>query len=353
MGFLTILVGVLTLSVLVLVHEFGHYTFAKMFGVWVEEFGIGFPPRIWGKKIGETIYSINWIPFGGFNKLSGEIDPSAPRSLASRSYSVRLLVMGGGILFNLVFPFLLLAIAFMVPHTMVKGEVQVLAVSADSPAASAGIVTGDQILAVDGRTVNHSGDLSRAVQIHLGQEITIEVRHADGTVAEVQAVPRWRPPAGQGSLGVQTSTADPTVYKESLPFWEAIPTGAVSLWETLLLYKNGIVGMIIGTVPFTPAGPVGIVQVTGEAVSAGISPLLELAAFISIAIGITQIIPFPALDGGRIFFVFLEWVRGGRRVSPKAEGIVHSIGFIILLGLLVLITYQDIARWISGDSLVP
>ncbi len=353
MGPIAILVGVLTLSVLVLVHEFGHYVFAKIFGVWVEEFGIGFPPRLIGKKIGETIYSINWIPFGGFNKLSGEIDPDAPRSLASRGYLVRLLVMSGGILFNLLFPFILLAAAYMVPHTMVKGQVEVQAVSDNSPAAAAGIVAGDTILTVDGETINHSGDLSRAIQMHLGDKITIGLQHADGSDATVTAVPRWRPPTGEGNLGVLTTTLNPVVYRESLPFWKAIPTGAVSLWQTMILYKNGIAGMIIGTVPFTPAGPVGIVQVTGEAVSAGISPLLELAAFISIAIGITQIIPFPALDGGRIFFVFLEWVRGGKRVSPKVEGIVHSIGFIILLGLLVLITYQDIARWIGGESLIP
>jgi regulator of sigma E protease len=353
MGFVAVLVGILTLSVLILVHEFGHYVFAKIFGVWVEEFGIGFPPRLWGKKLGETIYSINWIPFGGFNKLSGEVDPAAPRSLAGRSYLVRLLVMGGGILFNLLFPFILLAAAYMVPHTMVQGQVQVLEVSANSPAALAGIVPGDTILAADGQPINHSGDLSRAVQIHLGANMTFLVRHADGTEVTLTAAPRWRPPAGEGNLGVSTNTTDITVYRESLPFWKAIPTGATSLWETLVLYKNGIAGMIMGTVPFVPAGPVGIVQVTGEAVSAGISPLLELAAFISIAIAITQIIPFPALDGGRIFFVFLEWVRGGKRVSPRTEGIVHSIGFVILLGLLVLITYQDIARWISGGSLVP
>ena len=353
MGAVAILVGVLTLSVLVLVHEFGHYVFAKIFGVWVEEFGIGFPPRLIGKKIGETIYSINWIPFGGFNKLSGEIDPDAPRSLASRGYLVRLLVMGGGVLFNLLFPFILLAAAYMVPHTMVKGQVVVQQVETNSPAAAAGIVPGDTVLAVDGSNVNNSGDLSRDIMMHLGDTVSILLQRADGTRATVDAVPRWRPPAGQGNLGVATTTDNQVVYKESLPFWRAVPTGAVSLWQTMILYKNGIIGMVNGSVPFTPTGPVGIVEVTGEVVRAGISPLLELAAFISIAIAITQIIPFPALDGGRIFFVFLEWVRGGKRVSPKVEGLVHSIGFIILLGVLVLITYQDIARWISGKSLLP
>jgi regulator of sigma E protease len=151
---------------------------------------------------------------------------------------------------------------------------------------------------------------------------------------------------------VASMTVDPQVIKESYPLWEAVPKGVTDTFETLVLYKNGIAGMIIGTIPFVPAGPVGIVQVTGEVAHSGISPLLELTAFISIAIGITQIIPFPALDGGRIIFVLIEWARRGKRVSPKIEGIVHSIGFVILLAFLVLITYQDIIRWATGGSLV-
>ncbi|MCJ7605786.1 MAG: M50 family metallopeptidase, partial [Dehalococcoidales bacterium] len=310
----TILVGLVTLSVLVLIHELGHYTFAKMSGVWVEEFGLGFPPRLYGKKIGETIYSINWIPFGGFNKLSGEVDPNAPRSLASQSHIVRLLVMSGGILFNLLLPIILLSVAFMVPHDVMKGQVEVLEINPDSPAEMAGILPGDIILAVDGKPLNHTGELSRAIQINMGTEMDITLRHLDGTEETVSAVPRWRPPEGDGSLGTLSTTINGEIYPESLPFWEAIPTGVVNLWETMILYKNGIIGMIIGTIPFVPAGPVAIVQITGEVASVGISPLLELAAFISIAIGITQIIPFPALDGGRIFFVLLEWVRRGKRV---------------------------------------
>jgi regulator of sigma E protease len=166
-------------------------------------------------------------------------------------------------------------------------------------------------------------------------------------------VPRWRPPEGQGAIGTLSRTENAAIVSESLPFWRAIPTGARECIDTLVLYKNGIIGMIIGTVPFVPAGPVGIVQVTGEVAHSGISPVLELAAFISIAIAITQIIPFPALDGGRIIFVIIEWLRRGKRVSARIEGIVHSVGFLILLALLVLITYQDIFRWASGESLIP
>jgi regulator of sigma E protease len=352
---LTIVAGVITLSVLIIVHELGHFIAGKATHCYVEEFGIGFPPRIWGKKWGETIYSINWIPFGGFNKLSGEIDPEAPRALAARSHAVRLLVMSGGMIMNLLLPFVLLAVAYMVPHNVIRGEVVVAQVAPGSPAEMVGIQAGDTIVSVSGKAITSFSDLARDIQLGLGKEISIAIKHADGTAETVRLVPRWRPPAGQGAVGIayQYKDANPPVIRESLPFWKAVPAGAVECVDTLILYKNGIIGMIIGTVPFVPAGPVGIVQVAGEVAHTGISPLLELAAFISIAIGITQIIPFPALDGARIAFIVLEWARRGKRVSPKVEGIIHSIGFVILLGLMVLITYQDLARWITGGSLIP
>lgn len=349
---LTIVVGIIVLSVLIIVHELGHFIAAKSTGVWVEEFGIGFPPRLYGKKWGETIYSINWIPFGGFNKMAGEVDPSAPRGLARKGYGVRLLVLSGGILMNLLLPFVLLAVAYMIPHDIVKGEVLVEEVAPSSPAEMAGIQAGDTITGINDKSVENFGDLQRNIYLNLGKEITISVEHADATAETVSLTPRWRPPEGEGSVGVLSRTVDPVIVSESYPPWESIPLGGRSCIEALVLYKNGIIGMILGTIPFTPAGPVGIVQVAGEVAHSGISPVLELTAFISIAIAITQLIPFPALDGGRIIFVLLEWIRRGKRVSPRTEGIVHSIGFMILLALLVLITYQDIIRWISGESLI-
>jgi len=350
---LTIVVGIVVLSVLILVHEFGHFIAAKATGCYVEEFGIGFPPRLYGKKIGETIYSINWIPFGGFNKISGEVDPSAPRALAARKYWVRVLVISGGILMNLILPFLLMSIAYMVPHDVLKGQVLVQEVAIESPAALAGIQAGDTILSINGNPVESAGDLSRNIQLHLGAEISVEIRHADATTETVSLVPRWKPPEGQGSIGTVSQTTDPVIVSESLPFWRAIPRGISSVYETLILYKNGLIGMIIGSVPFTPAGPVGIIQVAGEVAEAGVSPVLELTAFISIAIAITQLIPFPALDGGRLLFIFIEWIRRGKRVSPRVEGIIHSAGFFILIALMILITYQDLARWITGGSILP
>jgi regulator of sigma E protease len=232
------------------------------------------------------------------------------------------------------------------------GQVVVQEISPDSPAELAGIKAGDTILSVDNKPVNSVSDLSREVQMHLGARITIQLEHADATTETVSVIPRWKPPEGQGAVGILSQTMNPDTVSESLPFWRAIPRGITACYETLVLYKNGIIGMIIGSVPFVPAGPVGIVQVTGEVAHAGISPLLELTAFISIAIAITQLIPFPSLDGARMLFVIVEWARRGKRVSPRTEGIVHSVGFMILIALMLLITYQDIIRWVTGGSLI-
>jgi regulator of sigma E protease len=350
---LTIVIGVVALSVLIIVHELGHFIAAKATGVPVEEFGIGFPPRAYGRKWRGTIYSINWIPFGGFNKIAGEVDPAVPKGLASRSYGVRLLVLGGGIVMSLLLPFVLLSLAYMVPHDIVSGRVVIEDVSPNSPADIAGILPGDAIISVNDHPLKNAGELSRYIQLNLGKEISLSLEHADATIETVSLTPRWRPPEGEGAMGVIAPyTEDAVIVSESYPPWEAIPLGARSCIEALVLYKNGIFGMILGTIPFTPAGPVGIVQIAGEAAQSGVSPVLELTAFISIAIAITQLIPFPALDGGRMLFVLLEWIRRGKRVSPRTEGIVHSIGFMVLLALLVLITYQDIFRWISGESLI-
>ncbi len=349
---LTIVYGVIVLSVLIIVHELGHFIAAKSCGVWVEEFGIGFPPRIYGRKFGDTIYSINWIPFGGFNKISGEVDPDAPRSLASRGYLVRLLVLAGGIIMNLVLPFILLAVAYMVPHDIAVGHVEVQEVYAGSAAEMAGIEPGDTILAVNGHEIRNGGEFGRYLMLNLGGEVTISVEHADATAEDIRLTVPWRPTPEGSIIGTSSLTQDREIVSESYSFFPAFGVGARNCIETLGLYKNGIIGMILGTVPFVPAGPVGIVQITGEVARTGISPVLELAAVISIAIAVTQMIPFPALDGGRILFVLIEWLRRGKRVSPKVEGIFHSVGFIILLGLMVLITYQDIARWISGGSLL-
>lgn len=350
---ITILIGLAVLSLLIIAHELGHFFTAKTAGVRVEEFGLGFPPRLLSFKRGETLYSLNAIPFGGFTKLTGEEDPKKPRSLAGKNVAARLLVLSAGSLMNILLALLLLTVAFMVPHNLVTGKVIVQEVAAGSPAARAGIEPGDTIISINGKTLNNSAELSRYVQLNLGKETRLLIEHDDAATEEVRVMPRWRPTEGQGAIGVVIKTVEPTIVRHHEPFWRAIPLAVKSCIEIFVLYKNGIISTVIGTVPLVMVGPVGIVQITGEVARAGISPLLELAALISLVLGVVNLFPIPALDGGRVAFVLLEWVRRGKRISPRTEGRIHATGFFLLIAAMLAITFQDIIRIITGESLIP
>jgi regulator of sigma E protease len=344
----------LILIVVILVHELGHFFTAKLFKVRVDEFGIFLPPRIFGFKKGETIYSLNWIPFGGFNKLAGEEDPAIPGGLAAKSIPVRLLVLSAGSIMNILLPVILLCIAFMIPHlesmpldTTAKSQVLVMEIVANSPASKTNIKVNDTILNANGQEVQNVMSFEAIVKANYGKEITVTVKHSDGNIEVVKVIPQANAPASQGATGLAITNA----VKKTDSFWAAIPDGIRSYWNMIVLFKDGIVGMIKGTVPVNVTGPVGLAQLTGEIVKTGIANLLSFAAVISLNLGIINIFPIPAMDGGRNVFVLLEWVRRGKRVSPKTEGLIHTIGFMLLMVLFVVISYHDILRIISGQSL--
>jgi len=349
----TIIVFILILGLLIFVHEMGHFIAARLSGVKVEEFGMGFPPRLFAVRRGETVYSLNLIPLGGFCKLLGEEDPSDPRSLASKRPLTRLFVLGAGPMMNAVLPIVLLTIAFMVPRQVVVGDVRIEEVAANSPAAEAGIEPGDTVLSINGHSIQNIGDLIYDVHLSLGEETTLELEAEDGSQKVVTLVPRWAPPEGEGPVGVALGMVNTYEVSESDPFWEAVPKSATTLWETFALIRNEVRSWFArGTAPQV-GGPVAIFQITGEANAAGPSYLLQFAAFLSINLAIINLLPLPALDGGRIVFVLLEVVRRGKRVSPRTEGLVHLVGFMMLIGLILVITYFDILRAIRGESIVP
>ena len=354
---ITIVSFLCVIVVLIITHELGHFITAKASGVRVEEFGLGFPPRLLSIKRGETLYSLNAIPLGGFTKMAGEEDPKVPRSLASKSIGTRLLVLSAGSIMNLLLPLLLFSIAFMLPHDLVSEPVVVEEVASNSPAARAGIEPGDTIISINEKQIPNLSELHRSIQLNLGKKTIILVKHSVLTTEEIQVIPRWKPPEGQGAIGIkldlEAAQLSQVVTRQHYPFWEAIPMGISTCIETFVLFKNGIASMFIGTTPVGVTGPVGIAQITGEMAKAGISPLLEFAAFISINLGIINLFPLPALDGGRIVFVLLEWVRRGKRIRPERESLVHLIGFAMLMAATVAITYQDILRIMTGGSLMP
>jgi len=334
------------LVILILAHELGHFFFAKLFKVRVEEFGVFLPPRLLSFKKGETIYSLNAIPFGGFNKLAGEDDPKVPGSLAGKSVPVRFIVLSAGSVMNLVLPFFLLAISFMIPHAEATDTVVVSQVAENSPAAMAGLEINDIIVAVNGTEIHSIDMYSQIIKENYGVPVTISLKNTAGVLSEVNLVPRANPPAGEGATGVALGYATITKY---YPIWEAVPKGVVRYWDFLVLYRNGIVETVKGTVPFEVSGPVGIAQATGEVARLGWAPLLQFAALISINLGVVNLLPLPALDGGRNIFVLIEWLRRGKRVSTKVQQVIHGVGFMLLLALIVAISFKDILRIVHGE----
>ncbi|MEN8614048.1 M50 family metallopeptidase [Dehalogenimonas sp. THU2] len=344
----TLLAFMLVLGVLVLAHEAGHFFTAKAFGIKVNEFGIGYPPRLFAVKRGDTEYSVNALPLGGFVKLAGEEDPDVKNSLASKSHAKRIIVLASGAVINALLPIILFTGAFMVPHDVATGTVTVIEVAPNSPAAEAGVVAGDIIVSFDGRALTNNAELGRVIFLNLGQPAEMEVLRADGTTTTVTVTPRWEPPEGQGAVGLQTRTEDVVITEESEPFFSAVGLGFSESLDTLVLFKNSILSLITGTAEGGVAGPVGIAQLTGEVARAGLSPLMEFTALLSLNLAILNILPIPALDGGRIAFVVVEWARRGKRIDPQTEGKIHFIGFAILITLIVMVTFNDIMRIVGG-----
>lgn len=368
-----IFLGVLT--TLILVHELGHFLTAKAYGVKVLEFGLGFPPRLFSVRKGETVYSVNAIPLGGFVRLLGEEDPTDPRSLASRGIIPRIVVLSAGSFMNVLLPLVIFTLMLAIPYKVVEGRVQVIEVAPNSPASQAGLREGDFVNRVDGADIKNIPQLSQRIHLNLGEEIkwdiTREKYRMTGNIGsggdpgltprmapvETQAItmylkPRWNPPEGEGNVGVVISTISPSLVTRSEPIWQAIPHAARKVLDTLKLFRNEMLGLIIGNQKAQFAGPVGIAQVSGEVAKAGLGPLFELTALLSLNLAIINILPIPALDGGRLIFVLLEWIRRGKRIKPEREGFVHLVGFVVLVSIIIVITYFDVLRIVRGESLL-
>ena len=355
---LSILGFVAVLVVLIVIHEAGHFFAAKLARVKVLEFGIGFPPRLWGLRKGETVYSINAVPLGGFVKMLGEEDPSEPGSLAGKSTAVRFMVMAAGPFMNLMMAVALFSALFVIPQDVPVGDVSVVDVLPDSPAEQAGVLPGDVILEANGRNLDNDGDLRYQIALSLGQEMTWLVQRGREQVT-VTLVPRVNPPEGAGHTGVRPDLLNISYEKRSEALWRAPMLGLQRTGELLVLVKNELTKWISGGAPPEVTGPVGMAHVFGEVAQVdGFRPVdrlittLNLAAVISLSLGIFNLLPIPALDGGRILFVAIEWVRRGKRISPQKEGLVHLVGFAVLIVVAVLVTFADLDRIFRGESLI-
>lgn len=342
-------------ALLILAHEAGHFFTAKRAGVAVQEFGFGFPPRLFAVRKGETEYSVNLIPLGGFVKMSGEEDPSQPRSLAGKGIWTRLLVLAAGCLMNGALAFALLISAFIIPHDTVLGQVQIMAIAPGSPAEQAALQPGNVIARVNDRIIRNQGDLSFSINLNLGKETVLYIKESAGPSAQrvVWLTPRWYPPPGQGAIGVQIAMTSAYKVEQSYPIWEAIPLGLRKGADILTLTKNGIQSTLGGGGAPAMVGPIAIYQITGEVARFGLGPLMEFAAILSINLAFFNLLPFPMLDGGRMAFVALEGIRRGRRIPPEKESLVHLVGLVLIATMVLWISYGDIQRILSGKGPFP
>ena len=337
------------LTPIILIHELGHFIAARLSNIRVEEFGLGFPPR--AVKLAErngTVYSLNWIPLGGFVRPAGEDDPSIPGGLSAASKRARFFVLFAGAGANFITAFLIFWVAFMVgPPAIAISEV-----IAGSPAEVADIEAGDVILEVNGELADGYGMIFDAMRRGAGEEVYLLLGRGDELV-ETAVVPR-RPgeynPETDGAVGIGLMPAPNDIRIKRGPVDSAV-TSVESIWEIISLTVQVPTMLARGDITPSEARPisvVGISQIAGQAAEASVTtsnlfPMLNMAAFISVALGFTNLLPIPALDGGRILFVLIEAVRG-RRIEPEREGMVHVVGMLVLLGLMVLLIVQDIVN---------
>ncbi len=350
-----IVIAILVFAVLIIVHEFGHFIVAKRVGVRVQEFAIGFPPRLFSFQRGETRYSINLLPLGGYVLMPGEngetLDDQGrfdPRAFGAQAAWKRAAILVAGVTMNF-----LLAIVIYTGLVGAQGIVipEVGMVQPGSPAQLSGLQVGDRILTVNGEKVATAEDALLAIKgISLNHiklqnvPITLVVQRGSQQ-ATVNTEARKAPPSGQGPIGFAFSGR-----AWSVPWWQAPRWAIHTIRNDFVTEGQGIQGIIVGAIAPQNAftGPVGIVQVTGQVAALGIGPLLSLMALLSWNLAVVNLLPIPGLDGGRLLILGVEVLRRGRRLAPEREAIINLAGMVFLLSLMALITINDIGHILSG-----
>ena len=369
----TVAAFIAILVVLVLVHELGHFVAAKRAGITVEEFGVGFPPRIGSVMYRGTRYSLNWIPLGGFVKMLGEdgdveirrlreqgmtdaeVETAMAGAFNRRPVWVRVVVLLAGVVMNFILAASLFAVALSMPTLIGEGPLTVTEIQPDSPAEGR-LEVGDVIVAVDGREFARSAELTEYVAEHGGEEVTLEVER-DGSTVELTITPRVVSEedraSGVGPIGFaydpariieEPSTVDGTI--------DAVVSGTATAWAIAVQIPGGLadaVGGLLGLNPEAPdaRGPIGIAQETGRVLEAPLVSQLFFVGLLSVNLAVLNVLPFPPLDGGRIAVVVMEAVRR-RRLPAEREALIYLTGFAVLIALVILISIQDIQRLITG-----
>lgn len=338
---MTVFLALVILGVLIFAHELGHFLAAKKAGVRVEEFALGFGPRLLSVQRGETRYSLRALPVGGFVRMAGTNPLEGPidsRGFLKKSVGQRVSVLLAGPAMNFVLAILLFAIIF----SALGVEMPTLVISdilEGHPAEKAGLVEGDRIVSIDGVTLNDWTHLVTTINGSLGEQITLVVER-DGEQRIVDLTPKPRPEdPSLGFIGIS-----PQVVAIRQGPLTALRNGLSYTLAVSALWIKGLIMMVLGQAKVDVAGPVGITQLIGEASRMGLRSLLYLSAALSANLGILNLLPIPALDGSRLAFLLVEGLRG-RPVDPEKENLIHFLGFALLMLLALVVTYRDILRW--------
>lgn len=366
---MSILIFILVLVVLIIVHEFGHFIVAKLFGIRVDEFGLGFPPKLFGKKFGETEYTFNAIPAGGFVRIYGEDAESDEggamtneRSFVRKPKLVQIAVLAAGVGFNILFAWLLFSGSafFGIPSEIEESEVAagntntkllVLQVFPDTPAAEGGIPSGAELLSLSTPDARVDAPLTPSrvtefISARGGEDITatIATRHGETNVVFTPKRGILPDEPERAAAGFTMALAGEKAY----PLHLALLKGAEMTGSMLVGISVGLAHFFYQVFLFqadfaSVAGPVGIVGMVGDASALGFLYLINFAAFISLNLAVINLLPFPALDGGRVLFVLIEAIKGSP-IRPSVAAAANRIGFAILILLMIAVTYNDIVK---------
>lgn len=375
---LTILLILLILTFLVVIHELGHFLVAKKFGIKVLEFGFGIPPRVFGVQKGETLISLNWLPIGGFVRLLGEDEDNPkvlndPRSFSNQNVWKRIAVVCAGVTMNLLAAFIIYTIflaaqkfsvdlPLITPHhfvgvTQTKQEqifIQVDTSDTNSPAMKAGIKGREQVISVNDQSISSEDQFIKLTKAHEGQTIKLVLEDDNNQFRTYQIPLRSNPKPNQGALGVLVDGGDIAHLQYQTPL-EKIFAGPIHSFN-IASYSVDVMGYLISMsmqqhsatpISYGAGGPIALGYVSYQILKLNdwFLPILNLVASVSLTLAIVNILPFPALDGGRVFFLLVEAVFR-RRVNPTFERYVHAAGMGLLLCLMVLITYSDFNHFI-------
>lgn len=382
----TIIAFVLVLGILVFVHEMGHFLVARKTKTKAEEFGFGYPPRLFGWKVEngkrkffwgnkdvkseDTIWSVNLLPLGGFVKIKGEDgeDRDSQDSFGNKSAGKRIAILAAGVIMNVIFAMVLLMINFGIgiPSAIDSDQdakfaqdqnIQIVQVAKDSPAKEAGVELGDNIVSINGQEIEKTNEINEIVEASEGKELNLIVDHY-GEIRELKLTPvkdtdlgdEYVDEAKEGRyvIGIATLKTGVISYPWYLAIWKGFVATFVLLWRIIEVLVAIVVNLVLGRGLVTEvAGPVGVAVMTGNMVRMGISHLLQFTALLSLNLAIVNILPFPALDGGRILMIIIEKIRG-KKLNEKFENAMHNIGFLLLMLLVLLVTFRDIVNFGGG-----